>query len=333
MAAPGMGPERLAQAAFWYYVQNLKQEEIARRLGVSRSNVSRILSAARESGVVRFDIRYPLSRDAELEQVLLTRYRPHGVQEIIVTAPPTSEHDRHEQAALLDVARESVAWLAANLRAGMTVGLSWGATIGTIVEAAFFPRKVDVQVVQLAGETSLDPRFSGHDLARDLANRIGGRYSYFNAPAVAPTADAAKALMQSPQVAQALCVARGADVAVIGIGAYNAATSRRFLEQADASATEQAEAERKGALGQVCGRFFDADGRQLDLELHHRVLSVDLEDLQIIPTVVAAASGADKADAVAAALRGGFVNVLVLDRALARAISAASAERSVGGGS
>lgn len=327
MVQPGLGPERLAQAAFWYYVQDLTQEEIARRLGVSRSNVSRILRAARESGIVRFDIRYPLSRDAELEQVLLSRYQSFGLREIVVAATAGSDASGvNEQAAVLGVARKAVDWLSANVQPGITLALSWGSTIGTIVDVAYFPRKIDVHVVQLAGETSLDPRHSGHDLARNLADRLGGRYSYFNAPAVAPSAEAAGALMGSPQVAHALSVARSADIALVGIGAYNAATSRLFLDQAKASEVEQAEAERKHAVGQVCGRFFGADGHQLDLALHRRVLSVDLADLLAIRTVVVVASGADKGEAVAAALRGGFVKVLVIDRALALVIGRASAE-------
>ncbi len=323
---PNVGPERLAQAAFWYYVQDMTQDEVARRLGVSRSNVSRMLRGAREQGIVRFDVRYPLSRDPELEGLLLDRYRNEGVREVVVAASPRAgASTADESAAVPAVARAAADWFTANLQPGTTLALSWGGTIQTMVDVAYFPRKVDAHVVQLAGETSLDPRHSGHDLVRDLANKLGGRYSYFNAPAFAPSAEAAKALLSSPQVARALEVAKSADVAVLGIGAYDAGTSRLFLDQAKVTDDERREAEREGAVGQICGRFFNRHGRQLDLELHRRILSVDIEDLQAIPTVVVAASGAGKREAVAAALLGGLIQVLVVDHALARALGSGPA--------
>ena len=43
-------------------------------------------------------------------------------------------------------------------------------------------------VVQLGGDLQLDPRLSGHELVRELAARLGGRYSYLHAPAILDSA-------------------------------------------------------------------------------------------------------------------------------------------------
>ncbi|MBM9466808.1 sugar-binding transcriptional regulator [Nakamurella leprariae] len=331
-------PQRLAQAAFLYYVEDMGQAEVARLLGVSRSNVSRMLSAAREQKLVRFEIDYPTSRNHGLEAAVRAGYRDTRLKHVtVVDVEPdstlehgspdgspdgmTAEHRAAEVGALLAVCRGASEWLSGVLRNGQTIGLSWGRTIQTLVDSGHFDGRWDVDVVQLSGVASLDPARSGHDLVRDLAERIGGRYSYFHAPAVAPTREVARSLERSPLVASALRQARSVDVAVLGVGAFDQASSRTFLQEvAEATPAELAEAAAKGVVGQICGRFFDATGAQVDIALTERVLSIDLADIRALPTVAIVAAGPAKALAVSSALRGGLADIVVVDSALATAL-------------
>jgi deoxyribonucleoside regulator len=313
--------ERLAQVAYWYYVQELPQEAIATRIGVSRSNVSRMLRTARERQIVRFDIRYPLARDSSLEQRILDRFAGTALREVVVASSAPEQHPDRAQGAQLAVARAVGDWLAANLRDATTLGLSWGGTMQTVVDLAYFARRIDALVVQLAGEVSLDARHSGHDLVRDLADKLGGRHSYFSAPAVVSTPDLAAALLASPSVRHALSLARSADIALLGIGEFDEGTSQLFLDHAEVSDDERAEARTKGATGQLCGRFFDRTGHQVDLALHRRILSLDLDEVSRIPTKVIVAGGAVKLAPTAAALRGDLIDVLIVDDELGRALA------------
>ncbi len=323
---PATSSSKLAYAAYLYYVHDLDQSEIARRLGVSRSNVSRMLTAARDQGIVRFHIVYEPTRNHDLEETLVSRFGPLGLQEALVVRPPAND-DRGEASAEVGLAPAALAlsqavteWLATHLAPGQRLGLSWGGTLQAIVDAAHFDHPIDVHVVQVAGELSLDPRHSAHDLVRDLAAKLGGHCSYFNAPAVLPSAEDLESFRLSPQAAEALELARSVDVALLGIGAFGLGTSGLFLDYSRASAEELAEARARRVVGQMAGRFFDATGRQADLALHRRVLSVELEDLARVPTVVAAATTAAKATAVVAALSGGLVRVLACDTDLADAL-------------
>lgn len=311
-----VGRERLAQAAYWYYVQDLGQDEVARRLGVSRSNVSRLLRAAREQGVVRFEIDYPVRRALAVEDRLRTEFAQHGLREVVVATA-----DQHPSAGgrpdVLTVARTAAEWLQDNLRDGQTLGLFWGATIKAMVDVAHVDRKIDAHVIQLAGEWSNDPSQSGHNLVRDLAVKLGGRYTYFNAPAVAASQSDADALLAGQDVANALATARAADVAMLGVGAFRADTTQTFLDLGRATPAEIEEAEAKKVVGQLAGRFFDDQGRQVDLALHRRLVSLDLHELRHVRTIVVVASGPEKKAAVRAALRGGLVDVLIVDSLLA----------------
>lgn len=316
-------PERLAQAAYWYYVQDLGQAEVARRLGTSRSNVSRLLRTAREQGIVRFEIAYPIRRDFRLEDRVRGRFAGLGLREVIVTSTPhAGTPSSDSQAGVLAVARAASEWLASRLQDKDTLGLFWGGTIKTMVDVARFDRRVDVHVIQLAGEWSNDPRHSGHNLVRDLASKLGGRYTYFNAPAVAATESDADALLARPEVTDALAAARAADLAIVGIGAFPVDTTRTFLDLARATAQEIAEARAKGVVGQLAGRFFDAHGRQVDLSLNRRLVSLDLDELREITTIAVVASGASKGSALLGALRGGLIDVLIVDPPLAAALLA-----------
>ena len=319
--ASRVGIERLAQAAFWYYVQDLGQDEVARRLGTSRSNVSRLLRAAREQGVVHFEISYPLNRNLALEQQLLTAFAAFDVPEVVVARNSVDQDAAASaESGVFTVARAGAEWLQNNLQDGQTLALFWGGTIKTMVDVARFDRKIDAHVVQLAGEWSNNPRYAGHDLVRDLARKLGGRHTYFNAPAVAATAAEATALASGAQVSNAIALARSADVAILGVGSFPSGTTRQFLDHAGATDAEIAEGIRCGAVGQLAGRFFDAAGVQVDMQLHRRVVSVDLQDLRKIPTIAVVSSGAAKRAAVLGALHGGLADVLIIDEELARAL-------------
>lgn len=244
------------------------------------------------------------------------------MQEVVVATTPLEGEDTMvgEQAGVLSVARSAAEWLGGNLRDGQTLGLFWGGTIKTMVDVARFDRTIDAHVIQLAGEWSNDPRQSGHNLVRDLAVKLGGRYTYFNAPAVAATPADADSLLAGPHVANSLAVARSADVSVVGVGAFLTGTTRMFLEQAHATAEEIAEAQRKNVVGQLAGRFFDGSGTQVELALHRRLVSLDLDEVRQVKTIVVIASGAGKEMAVRGALRGGLVDVLITDTALAQTL-------------
>ena len=325
-----MAPQRLAQVAFWYYIEDRSEGEIGERLGLSRSNVSRILTAAREQGIIRFEIDYPLERDKRLEKGLYDRFAGTSLREVIVAsvggaAEGSPDGEGGPEAAILAVAQAGVNWLATSLRDGMTVGLSWGSVTQTLVDVAHFEERRNVHVVQLAGEASLDSRHSGHNLVRDLAARIGGSYTYFDAPAAGRSARDGASLLRSPQVSAALARARSADVSLLGVGAYNVGSSKVFLAQAEATPAELAEAESKNVVGQICGRLFDASGNQPNLALHRRLVSIELKDLAKIKTNVIVATGPEKATALAAAVYGGLVQVLIVDTTLAECVLLATA--------
>ena len=131
---------------------------------------------------------------------------------------------------------------------------------------------------------------------------------------------ARNSLLDEPTIAEVLERAGTADIAMVGIGAVGTGSSSEILDGLGLSATERKAFLAEGPVGDTCCRYFDAEGRPIRGVVHDRVLAIELDRLQQIPTVIGVATGADKAQGVLGALRGHLVDGLVADAALALAL-------------
>ena len=302
--------ERLAEAARLYYVKELTQEQVAKELGTTRSNVSRMLDAARRQGIIRFKVTHPLARQPALEQRIVEVFE---LSEAVVLAASSADE-------LLERTGELAArWLAEHVEDGQAITLSWGRTLKAMAGHLEVERAYDVSVVQIGGDMQLDPRLSGHELVREVAARLGGQYSYLHAPAILDSPKTVSDLLANRNIAAEMEKARQADIALVGIGGFGHGFSAQIIESAHLSADERAQLEDLAPAGDIGARFFDEWGEQVPGPLRDRVLALELEELAAIPTVVAVAAGAQKARGVWAALRGGLVDTIVCDQSVAAA--------------
>lgn len=312
--------ELLARIAALYYYQDMSQQEIAEQVGISRSNISRLLKEARERGIVEIFVHHPIGRDMELERQLKEQFGLRAAA--VVQAAPgdalTTLHRAAQLAAML---------LDEHLAGASVLAISWGTTVHAIVDAFTPRRRHDVEVVQLMGGiSSSEPVIDGPALVQRLARTLTGRYRYLHAPLVVDRPEVAEALKEQRNIAEALEVAAKAEVALVGIGALDSAMSS-LLRAGYLTGEEFAEIAARGAVGDICARHFDQDGRPMAPEIDARLLSVDLAMLARIPTVIGVACSASKARAIRGALAGGYVDVLVTDSAAAEAVLLLDAAR------
>ena len=97
-------------------------------------------------------------------------------------------------------------------------------------------------------------------------------------------------------------------------------SSGLLLDALALSPAERAEFDAAGAVGDVCGRFYDLAGREVGSVVNQRVLAVTLDDLRSVPTVAGIAAGPEKALGILGALVGLIIDVLLCDRQAARAV-------------
>ena len=302
-----------------YFLDGRSQDDVARALGTSRSNVSRMLSAARAQGIVEIRVHDQTSRGAELEQALRERF---GLEHVRVAAfRPGAD----VASAAGDLAAQ---WLDESLRDGDVLALSWGTSLQAMVGAFAVDQPRRVEVVPLVGGLSTGAALvTGEALARERAGRRGATHRYLHAPALLRSEAARDSLLAEPTIAQVLARALTADIAMVGIGTVGIGSSNAIIDGLGLAPAERAEFFAHAPVGDACCRFFDAEGRPVRGVVHGRVLAIELDQLRAIPTVVGVATGAEKAPGVLGALRGKLVDGLVTDAALALALLSGADER------
>jgi DNA-binding transcriptional regulator LsrR (DeoR family) len=309
---PPREQQLLVKAARLYYEEDRSQYQIAETLGVSRSSVSRMLTAARERGIVQIRINDPAGRDLDLEGELVARF---GLRDCRVAESPAGDRP------LPRVGDLGARWLLDNLHSGQRVGVSWGRTVQAVVQHIPDDSALDVEVLPLVGGLSaVDSAITGEELVRDLAGRLGGRFQRLHAPALLTSKAGRDVLLAEPSIGDTLEQSRRAHVAVVGIGSFGVGSSATLVKALELTPDEAAQFEGSGPVGDFCARYFDAEGKPVPGPVDDRVLGVTLADLAGISLVAGVAAGTEKTRGTLGALRTGVLDILICDRALARAL-------------
>ncbi len=302
--------ELLARVAAMYYQQELTQNEIAAALDLSRVKIYRLLKEARETQIVRILIDWPIKRSLELEARLVAQFE---LDRALVLQ--TSATDP----ALL---RRQIAQLAARYLEGAlvdhdTMSICFGSTTYEVISAIRIDFQANVNVVQATGSLSHALKeFDSSALTRQLAQKLGGEAHYLSSPLLADNAAAAAVIREQAVVGRTLEQVRRADIALVGIGDLDPATSG--FVRADVAESQQLRAYREaGAIGDMAWQIFDSSGQLFPCELNQRIIGVRLEELRALPQTVAVAVGVNKAAAITGALKTGAIDVLCTDEATA----------------
>ena len=318
-----IAPERLplvVKVARLYHEHGLRQPEIAARLNMSQSRVSRLLKEGVEAGIVRTIVVEPPGMFSELEDQVRDAY---GLRDVVVAGGP-EEAGESDAALLSAIGSAGARYLESTMLPSDRVGLSsWSASLLAVVDA-MTPRttRTAERIVQVIGGVG-DPRaqVQATRLADRLAQVTGAEVHYFNAPGVVSSPEVRASLMSDPQIAGIRAEWTGLTMALVGIGSVQPSallvSSGNTLPEADLEALA-----RLGAVGDVCLRFFDAHGVHVDTELVDRTLGIDEETLKAIPRRIGVAGGERKHAAIRAALVGGWCDVLITDSRTARALLA-----------
>ncbi|WP_162137209.1 sugar-binding transcriptional regulator [Austwickia chelonae] len=304
----------LAQVSRWYYLDGLSQDEIGKKVCLSRSRISRLLSEARRRKIVRFVIGHPLERAMALEESLCSRFglRDARVAQCGEGMSPLTAVATTAAEVLVDLCRQAT-----------VLATSSGTTLSAVVEQLPHQTLHDLCVVQMIGALSKDsPVTDSPDVTRRIAERFGATYRLMPAPLLVGSPRLAQALRREESVANALALASHADVAIVGIGALDRAGISGPIFQGWLTPAECDYLAGLGAVGHISGHHFDANGRHIHATLCERVMAVPLDRLRSIDQVVAVAAGTEKARAIQGALRGGYVDLLVTDTVTAQAVLA-----------
>ncbi len=308
----------MAKTARLYYELGLSQAEIASRLDLSQATVSRLLKRALEQQVVQISVTLPPGFHAELEDDLQKKY---NLKEAIVVDVAADDSDDQVQRAL---GAAAAFYLQSTLKHHEVIGLSsWSATLLATVDAMRpLAHPIDAIVLQILGGIG-NPGAGLHAnrLTERFASLVHGRAVFLPAPGVVGSVETRQIMLDDVFVSEALALFDQVTLALVGIGDLE--PSKLLVSSGNRFSPEElAMLRAKGAVGDICLRFFDQDGIPVDSPLNERVISMSLEELRSVKRTVGVAGGLRKLKAIRAALVGSWVNVLVTDRNVAEALVA-----------
>lgn len=305
--------QTLVDVARMYYVENLGQDAIAKKLGVSKSSISRTLTAAKEAGIIRVTVDgdTEIGRDSGLELALKKTF---DLEAAYVAAPPAGVEP------LTAVTKIAAGLFAERSHHASRIGFGWGITVQRMIDTIPQLRLSAHQLLTplVGGMATVDTAPSGNNMIVTLAEKSGTRSQRFDAPAVVESSLTWKALMNESTVKASLDSARSTELAFVGIGTRGYHTSKLVVEAMKLSPEEYAEFEGQEPVGDMCGHYFDAAGTPLGPPSSHRVIGISIDDLRAIPTVIAIAAGEERAPGVLGALATHAVDILCVDRDLAQ---------------
>ncbi len=304
--------ETIIEIASSYYHDDVTQEELARRFGLSRARVSRLLKRAREDGLVEIRVHQQPGLCAELEREFTRRFR---ISRLLV-----SPDQRDPQVQRAAVASLVASHLVKTLADGMVVATGMGRNVAAVADGP--PpamRRAATFVSAIGGSARAGETMNPDHIGRRLAVRFGGDSETLYAPALVANMALRDVLHKNETVKLVLDRARRADIALIGIG--DLSEDSNMVRMGWFKPEEVAEARLSGTIGDIMGYdFIDIYGQPSTTAMQGRVIGLMTLDLLRIPDVVAIASENTKAAAILGALRTGAINTLATSTTNARTV-------------
>ncbi|GCF92968.1 DNA-binding transcriptional regulator [Enterococcus florum] len=297
----------LAKIAYMYYEQQMTQAQIAKELNIYRTTVSRMLSQAKEAGIVEVTIHHFDPALFSLEKQLETRYGLKHV-EIVSSRSQATEEEKEET-----LARSAASWLRRQLTDDMVIGVSWGESAGMTVNQLESKLLNHVTIVPIVGGPShINSRYHVNTLVYELGKKTNGHSLFVNATVIQETPQLAKGIVRSKYFHDLKEYWQKLDLAIVGVGgplSYKKSQWRDLLNEQDLE-----ELKLREAAGDCCCRFYDRFGKLLKGELEKRTIGLSLEELAQVPQAVGIARGEIKARSILPLLKKNYLNTLITDQ-------------------
>lgn len=304
----------MVKVAEMYYLDGLKQEDIAKQLQMSRSLISMILTEAKEVGIVEITVHNPMLNNEELAREVESQFK---IKKCIVV--PTAVQDASTIRKL--VAQRTSEVFNRIIKDQFTVGIAWGRTCYEFI-ANYKPEKnlKDVNIVPLIGGSSQTaPYFQLNEMVRLLAEKSNGNPYFIHAPALTSSSEEQELFMKSASMQSILEKWNNIDIVISGIGALP------DLNNIDREAyTGEYEIYKQlklnEAIGDICARYFTIEGQFIIDEYYHHIIGIPVEQLKKAKKIICIASGLEKTRSILGALNSGIIHTLISDEQTIKAV-------------
>ncbi|MCZ2258099.1 sugar-binding transcriptional regulator [Sporosarcina sp. G11-34] len=293
----------LLKIAYYYYKDGLTQQEIAKKLSVSRQKVNRCIKRLLAEGLVTIEIAKIEGSYEEMENYL---ERLLGLKRVVIA------HVENEQSIIEQIGKAGAQYVMENMANGLRVGVSWGKTLHRVGGYLSDKRKENVEVIQLiGGVNSIIVADMTNEITRLFATGLQAIPHYIHAPAIVKNKKLRESILKEESIRIVLEKIDECHMAVVGIGELGSDSTiygQSYVDQAHSNYLHD-----QKAVGDICLHMFDKQGRFIGEDMDHYSIGVGLDQLMNIPQVIAVAGGVEKVSAILGAIRTGVIDVLVTD--------------------
>ncbi|MDD2981133.1 MAG: sugar-binding domain-containing protein [Hespellia sp.] len=308
------------KVAYLYYIENRSQNEIAKELKVSVTTVSRLLTKAKEDKIIEFVIRDPYIECIHLEEKIKEMFH---LKDVIIAPGITnqadeSELEKSEENEKKLVALEAARYLQRIIKDNDTLGVTWGTTVYQMINYLNPSQKTNTKFVTLHGsiascENALDVR----TLVSRMAKAFSGERYYLLTDALMSSRDATEIMKQEKNNHLVFEMFKEINVSISGIGSFYPIESSVLAKPDFMTAEDLKDLEEHDVVGDIALRFFDHNGAECQTDIAERMIAIDLDLFKKIETKITLASGVAKTHTLYSALKGGLIDVLIIDYKLA----------------
>lgn len=301
--------DKVVAAARMYYQLDYSQQDIAKKLEVSRPTVSRLLQQAKSEGIVQIKIMDPTEKNEEVSSQLAEKFQ---LKKVIVASVPQYE-DYIVKKYLGEAAAD---YLYEIVKDGDTIATTWGTTLYEVATQLQNKNVKNVTVVQLNGGVSYSET---NTYASEIIHLFGRAYNtnphLLPLPAIVDHSVVKQAIEADRHIRKILEKGKNANIAVFTVGVP---TEDSVLIKANYFSPSDIEIIHTKGVGDICSRFIDLDGNLCSEELDRRTIGIDLAELRHIDKSILVAGGIKKVDAIYGTICGGYTNTLITDQFTAK---------------
>jgi deoxyribonucleoside regulator len=301
----------ILKICYLYYQEEKTQEEISRSFGVSRFKISRLLKEARTGGLVSITINDPRGDLTEMEIKLAKKFHLH--QAIVVSISEFSE-----KSVLDQVGEVAARYLNQIVELYKVFGVTWGFTVYHVVNNLRPVQVGDLILVQIGGGLGTIEGTDNSVLTMMLGQKLGAKAHLIPAPVIVRNRSIRDTLFKEKKIQETLAIAKKADLVLFGVGVIG--TGGLLWKSGFLNKKDTLKLKKSGAVGAICGRFFDSKGQKCWNELDDRTIGLNLDELRRIKHKICVATGREKVPGILGALRGNLANVLITDENTAQSL-------------
>src|SRR5262249_28042494 len=247
--------DEAARAGWLYYIAGHTQDEIAKRLKVSRATVQRLVALCLSERLITFRLEHPITTCMDLAKRLSERFVLRAC-EVVPSDPaaPTSAAGIADRAASL---------IEATLRHAkpVIVAIGTGRAMRAAVEQVPPMDRPDHQLVSLVSNISTDGSATFFDTVGRLAELTKARHYPTPLPMLMASPAERDRMLKMGPIAKVHALAAKADLRLVGVGQMD--RSAQLHVDGFVSRAELNELIRLGAVGELTGWAYDARGRFL----------------------------------------------------------------------